>query len=468
MTTQDFHIRHFAQLFEQHQQKIYVQDANQTYTYQHVWNLARQRAQEWRLQISQDLAGMAIVLQSEMNCEWFIDFWALVISNAVIIPLSSERIMKEPFFNQFPPELKSCDPRYIIEQGQISKVQKIYQRGLHRPSPTLYRKLRPLRQTGLILFTSGTTSTPKAALLTLQRMYLRFLSKPQLPLKNMLLMKEDHMGGINTILGATHSGSSITIPADRSMRTLLETIKQQQIEILPMTPSLLRLLLAACEDPQRTFASTKIITYGAEAMPASLLNTANQLLPQVKWLQTYGLTETGVFNTKSPQATSLAISIRDPNAPFKIKNQQFWVKSKYGMLGYLNANTPLDAEGYFCTQDFVQWDQETETLVVLGRKNNMIHIGGEKINGLTIESVLLQHKKIEQALVQGEHNGFLGSIPVATIQISADQQQLTTQIEKELRELCAAQLPRVSQPMRYRFVTHSLRSDRYKKISKAG
>ena len=69
------------------------------------------------------------------------------------------------------------------------------------------------------------------------------------------------------------------------------------------------------------------------------------------------------------------------------------------MLGYLNAPSPFDAEGFFDTGDLVETDGEWVRF--LGRKSDVINVGGNKVHPAEVESVLLQMDNVADAVVGG-------------------------------------------------------------------
>ena len=78
------------------------------------------------------------------------------------------------------------------------------------------------------------------------------------------------------------------------------------------------------------------------------------------------------------------------------------------MLGYLNAPSPFDADGWFNTQDAVE--QDGEWLRFLGRTSDLINVGGQKVYPAEVESVLLELENVLDVTVRGEPNPIIGQI----------------------------------------------------------
>ena len=89
------------------------------------------------------------------------------------------------------------------------------------------------------------------------------------------------------------------------------------------------------------------------------------------------------------------------------------IKSDSTMLGYVNAPSPITEDGFFITGDMVK--QRGEYFKILGRKSEIINIGGQKIYPSEIETVILQIEGVKDVTVFGEPNVLMGNIVVANI-----------------------------------------------------
>ena len=83
------------------------------------------------------------------------------------------------------------------------------------------------------------------------------------------------------------------------------------------------------------------------------------------------------------------------------------------MLGYLNAPSPFDDEGYFDTGDKVEVDGEW--LRILGRESEIINVGGSKVYPAEVEDALLEIEGVVDAAVHGEAHPITGQIVAATV-----------------------------------------------------
>ena len=81
------------------------------------------------------------------------------------------------------------------------------------------------------------------------------------------------------------------------------------------------------------------------------------------------------------------------------------------MLGYLNAPSPLMRKGWFNANDMVEVDGDY--IRILGRKTEIINVGGQKVYPAEVESVLLQLDNVTSAVVIGEPHPITGNIVTA-------------------------------------------------------
>ena len=96
------------------------------------------------------------------------------------------------------------------------------------------------------------------------------------------------------------------------------------------------------------------MTYGTEPMPESTLKAMHKILPNVRLKQTYGLSELGIMPTKSEDNTSLYMKLGGDGFETKIVDDILYIRAKSAMLGYLNAPSPFDKDGWFNTKDKVE------------------------------------------------------------------------------------------------------------------
>jgi acyl-coenzyme A synthetase/AMP-(fatty) acid ligase len=312
---------------------------------------------------------------------------------------------------------------------------------------------------GLILFSSGTTGEPKAALHNLCFLLEKF-KKPGKVLQTITFLLFDHIGGFNTLFHTLANGGKLVLISSRDADVVCRSIERYKVELLPTSPTFLNLLLLNKMYEKYDLSSLKIITYGTEPMPQSTLDMLHRIFPNTTLKQTYGLSEVGIVSTKSESSDSLWVKIGGDGVETKIVDDILYIRTESAMLGYLNAPSPFDDDGWFNTKDKVEL-KEDGYMKILGRVTDLINVGGEKVYPIEVEGVLLKFEGIKDVRVYGEKNPLTGNMVVAEVQIASENNN--KDFLKKLRSYCVENLERFKIPVKFTFVEHDLYSDRLKK-----
>ena len=184
------------------------------------------------------------------------------------------------------------------------------------------------------------------------------------------------------------------------------------------------------------------------------------MFPGVKIRQTYGLSETGIIPAKSLSSSSLLIKVGDSEHETKVKEDILWIRTKYSMVGYLNAPDPFDDEGWFNTEDRVE--QEGEYLKVLGRSSDLINVGGEKVYPVEVENCILQVDSVLSVVVLGKANPITGCIVIAHVQIGQDTDPET--LADKIHAHCSKNLLPHQRPSYIKFSHLPFHNDRFKQV----
>jgi acyl-CoA synthetase (AMP-forming)/AMP-acid ligase II len=198
-------------------------------------------------------------------------------------------------------------------------------------------------------------------------------------------------------------------------------------------------------------------------MPASTLARLREVLPHVRLQQTYGLSEVGILRAKSRDSGSLWVKVGGEGYETKVAGGTLWIRARAAMLGYLNAPSPFDAEGWMNTQDVVEVDGEY--LRILGRQTDIINVGGQKVYPAEVESVLLQMPNVRDAAVYGERNPITGQIVVARVNLLEPEPPAA--LRRRLRGFCRTRLASFKVPVRIESTERAQFGARFKKIRRA-
>lgn len=400
-------------------------------------------------------AGQCVVVFGDYSPEIFCLMLALWKLGAIVIPLTPGSVIEEQvaldvsgsnWFIEFP--AGANEPRII------SKVVDVKNQ--------LLEEFRKTGEPGIVLFSSGSTGKPKGILHSFSRVLAKFI-KPRTPVVAIPFLMIDHFGGINTILAITSSlGTAVTVTG-RSIGAICGAIQKHKVELLPTTPSFLTLLMTSGAYKQFDLSSLKRITYGTEVMPQPTLDRIKEAFPNVECQQTYGLSEVGVLRSQSRDDGSLWMRIGGEGFQTRVVDGTLWIKSSYAMIGYLNAPSEFDGDGWFNTQDQVEVDGEY--FRILGRKTDIINVGGQKVYPAEVEDVILSMDNIRDVAVFAEKNPLLGQIVVAKVSLNQDEQLI--HLKNRIRTYCAARLASFKVPTKVVITEEDLHTSRQKKSRKA-
>ena len=275
-------------------------------------------------------------------------------------------------------------------------------------SHKIINDLQTSKCAGLILFSSGSTGAPKAMIHNLDTLVDSYGDKKQKQINMLVFLMFDHIGGINTMLNILSMNATMIIPQNRNADDICKLIEEYKIAVLPSSPTFLNLILINRSYEKYDLSSLRMITYGTEAMPEGLLNRLKAVFSKVKFLQTFGTSETGIAATSSKSSSSTFMKIDDENLEYKIVDNELWLRSKTQILGYLNRSMEsFTNDGWFKTGDLVELDNEG-FIKIIGRNKEIINVGGQKVLPSEVESVLLGMDEIEDCLVYGEQNAITG------------------------------------------------------------
>ncbi len=383
--------------------------------------------------------GAVVALVGEFDLHTIASLFGLWRRDCVVVPMLALQDAR----------LEIAQVEYIVSQGVVTPT------GCQADLP-LYRAVKSPR---LVLFTSGSTGTPKAAVHDVS-CWLKKLSRPGRPQRTLAFLSFDHIGGLNTLLYALANGGCVVAPEDRSPFSVWQAIARHGVELLPTTPTFLR--LSVLDGSIAEVPSLRMIAYGSEPMPESTLAAAREALPSVEFLQQYGMSELGVLRSRSREDGSTWVRLGGPEFGVRVVDGMLEVRSETAMLGYLNAPSPFTEDGWLRTGD--EAEQDGEYLRILGRRVETINVGGEKVHPAEIEARLEALFGVNHAVVRGEPNPLTGQIVVAAVSLSTDEpiEVFRARMRSELK----GTLPRYAVPQKVECLSHAI-GDRGKKLRAA-
>jgi long-chain acyl-CoA synthetase len=325
--------------------------------------------------------------------------------------------------------------------------------------PDLLARLRREGRPGLVLFTSGSTGEPRAVLHDCERLLDGFRAA-RAARRSILFLALDHIGGFNTFLSLLTAGGTAVLLEERGPQAVCGAIERHRAELLPTTPTFLRMLLVSRAYLEHDLASLRLITYGAEPMPESTLSRLREVLPEVRLLQTYGLSELGIPRTRSRASDSLWVQVGGPGCETRVVDGVLFLRAATSMVGYLNAPSPFDPEGWFNTGDEVSVDGDF--LRIHGRRSEIINVGGEKLHPAEVESILLEMDNVREAVVWGKASPVTGQLVAATLRLFAPEP--VADLGRRVRAFCRGRLASYKIPLLVEISDDAVHGDRFKKL----
>ena len=344
------------------------------------------------IDLSEVKSGDVVALIGDFDPASILTLLRLIDLGVILVPLTMETAEDHEYF------FESALVDVIIKEGNVCRRD-------HGESHPMIEELRVRGNAGLVLFSTGTTGRPKAILHDFSYFLKRFdTPRPTLRTINFLLF--DHIGGINTLLHTLHNRGVVVAPEDRSVEGILASCKEHKVEVLPTTPTFLRMMLMSGLVPDKVPDSLRIITYGTERMDQPTLDQLCELLPQVDFRQTFGMSELGIVRVKSEARNSLFMRVGGEGVETRTVDDVLHIRSANRMLGYLNAPSPFDENGWYDTKDVVE--ERDGFYKVVGRTSEVINVGGLKFMASEVERVALLYKDISLVKAYGKDNPITG------------------------------------------------------------
>ncbi|MDB5249640.1 MAG: AMP-dependent synthetase and ligase [Segetibacter sp.] len=394
--------------------------------------------------------GEVVSLTSDFTPNTIALILALVNNNNIIVPFTYS--LKETEEIKF--DIAKVQKSIFVNADDCYTLEEKGGTGEHE----LYATIRGRNNPGLVLFTSGTSGFPKGAVHDFSKLLEKFKTvRRSMRTVNFLLF--DHWGGLNTMFHTLSNGGAVLTLKDRRPQPVCAFIEKHKIELLPASPTFLNLLLMSEEYRNYDLSSLQVISYGTEPMPSSTLERLKKVFPTVKLQQTYGLIELGVLRSKSKSDDSLWVKIGGEGYQTRIIDNLLEIKAESAMLGYLNAPSPFTQDGWFRTNDEVEVDGEY--IKILGRKSEIINVGGEKVYPAEVESVIQEINNVAEVTVYAEKNPIMGNIVCAKVRLIEEEDKKAFTVR--LKSYCNQKLASFKVPVKVSIENEQQYNERFKK-----
>jgi acyl-CoA synthetase (AMP-forming)/AMP-acid ligase II len=386
--------------------------------------------------------GEVVIVPAEERLDSLAWVFGAAAVGAVIAPLKQDRIG----------EAESWKAHFeIVWQVQDGRLMHHGEGSFSSRAVQLFSELSSRGHPGLILATGGTTGTPKIVLHDLTALMATVPVKSGRTWRILPLMRFDHIGGLDMAWRALAGGQILVEPpAKVNPESVASAVATHRVEVLAATPSFLNLLLLSEAHRTHDMSSLRIVPYGAEPMPAGLVERLKAALPRADFVQRFGTSETGSLPVHSVGA-GLVLKPESTGYEWKVVDGELWVQSPSLALGYLSdAGDGFDEAGWFRTGDLVE-SLPDGSIRVLGRMQELINVGGEKVLPSEVEGVLLGHPLVADCRVGPESNAILGQVVSAEVVWRGPERDALA-VKRLVNEFASARIARHKLPVVVRLV----------------
>lgn len=328
-----------------------------------------------------------------------------------------------------------------------------------------------------ILFTSGSTARPKAAMLsTASGVYSAFAFAHALSLGEGDIYQSFFpfftTAAIRCVLfPAWFAGATAILDAELDIHAIMRRMEEERTTVYIGVPSFYIFLLEAYDPAQYDLSSLRVFDAGGAALLPETTRRLLQTFPDIDIRQTYGGTEGGPSGTVLTGKNALqkigSAGTCWPHTELRIVDDEDR-DVPVGDAGEIILRSPGIFSGYYRNEDASRetlrggWMHsgdigrldEDGYLYVVDRKKDLVIRGGHNIGTLEVETVLLRHPRVSEASVIGVPHAKLGEDLLAVVKTS-DGAEIPA---AELREFCAGKLADFKTPRHFAFVQEFPRS----------
>jgi long-chain acyl-CoA synthetase len=319
----------------------------------------------------------------------------------------------------------------------------------------------------IVLFTSGTTSQPKAVELSHNNLTSYVTGTVEFESAGaedaaLICVPPYHIAGVGAALSNLYAGRKMVYLPNFDPEEWVRLVNAEQVTTATVVPTMLDRIVTVLETNGNELPSLRNLAYGGSKVGLPLVRRALELLPGVGFVNAYGLTETSSTiavltpddHRAAHSATDAAIAKRlgsvgqpVPGIELQIRDEdgnvlgpgetgELFVRGEQVSGRYTGIGSVLDENGWFPTKDIAMLDEEGY-LFIGGRSDDTIIRGGENIAPAELEEVLIEHSHVRDVAVVGVEDPEWGqaivAVVVPTVGIDPDPEELREHVRKSLR-----------------------------------
>jgi long-chain acyl-CoA synthetase len=319
----------------------------------------------------------------------------------------------------------------------------------------------------IVLFTSGTTSQPKAVELSHNNLTSYVTGTVEFESAEptdaaLICVPPYHIAGVGAALSNLYAGRKMVYLTNFDAHEWVRLINDERVTTATVVPTMLDRIVTVLEAGRHELPSLRNLAYGGSRVGLPLVRRALELLPHVGFVNAYGLTETSstiaVLTPDDHRAAQCApdmnvarrlgsvgravpgieLQIRDKDGAVLGPGEtgELFVRGEQVSGRYAGIGSVLDDDGWFPTRDIALLDEEGY-LFIGGRSDDTIIRGGENIAPAELEEVLIEHPGVRDVAVVGVDDPQWGQAIVAVVVPAAgvdpDPDELREHVRKSLR-----------------------------------
>lgn len=319
----------------------------------------------------------------------------------------------------------------------------------------------------VVLFTSGTTSKPKAVELSHNNLTSYITGTVEFASADpgdaaLICVPPYHIAGLSAALSNLYAGRKMVYLKHFDATEWVRLVGAEGVTSATVVPTMLDRIVTVLDADKVTLPSLRTLAYGGSKVALPLVRKALSLLPEVGFVNAYGLTETSsTIAVLTPDDHRAALAATDEAAARRLgsvgqpvpgieveiraddgtvlgagETGELFVRGEQVSGKYTDIGSVLDEQGWFPTKDVASLDADGY-LFIGGRSDDTIIRGGENIAPAEIEDVLVEHPHVRDCAVVGAEDPQWGQIIVAVVVprpgTAPDIEDLRAHVRSQLR-----------------------------------